>query len=286
MAAHTKTVNRAYMHAALKTLIASALSFLATANLVIFGAVSVHAAGLSFGYKSGDGVVNGMIVSVKGDNTDSVEPANVNNASYVVGVAIDPLESAVVLDDNDSVYVAAEGSARVFVSNLNGDIEAGDLITVSTIDGVGRKKSDGVDGEKVVGVAKASFNKSTPGASKQTLENAGDVSVGLIEIELLVGDPSTGSAADDGSNVLVRIGRKIAGKPVSLGQMIITATVVIVAFFVSGALLYGSMRGSFISIGRNPLSAKTIYQGMARSILVSLSVMMLGIVGGYVVLLL
>ncbi len=71
-----------------------------------------------------------------------------------------------------------------------------------------------------------------------------------------------------------------------MSQVLITAVVVIVAFVISGAMLYGAIKGSFTSIGRNPLSSKTIYQGMIRASLVSLSIMMLGIVGGYVVLLL
>lgn len=276
---------RTHAYASLKAYLVPFLSFILSLLILSVNLYPAAAAGLSVGYKTGTGVVNGMIVAVSRDNTDSVEPANVNNADYVVGVAVDQDSSAVVLDNNDSLYVATEGVTAVFVSTLGGDISSGDLITVSTIDGVGRKKDPDLEGQKVVGVARMDFNAESTGAQTRSLENSGEVSVGAIEIELLIGDPSSGKNINDGTNVLVRVGRKIAGKPVTIGQVILTVSVIIIAFLVSGALLFGAIKGSFISIGRNPLSAKTIYQGMARSIFVSLAVMMLGVVGGYAVLL-
>ncbi len=279
-------LNRTYAYANLKASLVSFSAFLVTMSFLLLNFYTAYAAGLSVGYRSGNGVVNGMIVAVSNTDANSIEPANVNNSEYVVGVAVDQESSALVLDNNDSVYVATEGAVPIFVSTVNGDIEQGDLVMVSAIDGVGQKRDELTDGHKVVGVAKGSFNKDSVGSQQRNFENSGEVYVGLVEVELLMGDPVAGRDSTDSASALVRIGKKLAGKPVSLGQVIITAAVVIIAFVVSGALLFGAIKGSFTSIGRNPLSAKTIYQGMLRAILVSLAVMMLGIVGGYVVLVL
>jgi hypothetical protein len=281
-----KHLKRASAHATLKASLTPFLSFSVSLLILVLNVYSVSAAGLSFGYKGGDSVVNGMIVSVDPEDAESVTPAHTNNKDYAVGVAVDQGQSAVVIDNDDSVYVATEGTVAVFVSTVGGDIEVGDLITISAIEGLGRKKIPDTDGQKVIGVAKTAFNKDADGAQEREFDNAGAVYVGQIQIEILISDPATGKSQNDGTNVIVRIARRIAGKPVSLSQVIVTASVVIVAFVVSGALLYGAVRGSFTSIGRNPLSASTIYRGMARASLVSLSIMMLGIVGGYVVLLL
>lgn len=281
-----KHPNRAYMHATIKACQMPILSFFVSLLLVVLHAPSVYAATLSFGFKTGDGIVSGMIVSLDPSDAERLTPAHTNSKDYVVGVAVEPEQSSIVLDDDDSVYVATEGTVAVFVSTIGGEIQEGDLVSVSSIGGVGRKIIDGLDGQKVIGVAKNPFNKETQGAQVRELENAGLVHVGQIEVELLIGEPALAPSADDPTNVLVRIGQRIAGRSVSFSQVTISAFVVVVAFIASGALLYGAVRGSFTAIGRNPLSAKAIYRGLAQTSLLSLSVMMLGIVGGYAVLLL
>ncbi len=277
-------LKRAHTHANYTAYLASVFAFIGTVVILMVNIYPAQAAGLSFGFGNSKDVVDGMIVSVDQQDTDSIVQATVNNADYVVGVSVNQASSAVVFDNDDSVYVASEGTVDVFVSTVGGDIEKGDLITVSTIGGAGKKKQEGFDGQKIVGVAREDFSKDSPSAELITLENAGGVYVGLISIELLVGEPAVGQDQNDGDNVLIRIGRRIAGKPVSLSQVVLTASVIVVTFVVSGALLFGAIKGSFTSIGRNPLSAKTIYRGMTRASLISLTVMILGILAGYVVL--
>jgi len=249
------------------------------------GAYGVNAAGLSFGFNGGRNVVNGMIVSISREDVNMVERTHVNNAEYVVGVSVDKESSSVVFDNDDSVYVATEGTIELFVSDIGGDISSGDLISVSSISGVGRKKSNDVPGQKIVAVAKSEFNATTEGAELIDLEHSGEVSVGVIMAEVLINEPSS-LAADTDSGIFVRIARSIAGETVPIAQVVIAGAITVVGLFVSGALLFGSIKGSFLSIGRNPLSSKAIYAGMTRASLISLSVMMAGTVAGYMVLIL
>jgi len=278
-------VVRAGRHAKLTAYTMSVFVFVATGIFVSTDFYSVHAAGLSFGFGESQDIVNGMAVSVDRENTDKVVQANVNNADYVVGVAVDKDSSSVVFDNDDEIFVATEGTVGVFVSDVNGDISSGDLVTVSSIGGVVQKQASTNDTQKIVGVAKEDFNADSKGAERVDLKNAGEVSVGLIRIEILVGEPATGQSDGSDNNILVRIGQRAAGRPVTLSQVVITASVILVAFLVSGSLLFGAIKGSFMSIGRNPLSANAIYRGLAQASLVSLGVMMLGIVAGYLVLL-
>lgn len=260
----------------------SFLAFFITFAFLSVNIYSAQAAGLSFGFSSGDGVKTGMIVSVSREDTDTLEPAHVNNSSYVVGVAVDQRQSSVVFDNNDSIYVANDGTVDVFVSNLGGDVVAGDLITVSTIGGVGRKADPiGTTTQKIVGVAKSDFNQDSTDAKEFDLENSGRVYIGSVSMELL--DDLSGLQPELPST-LENLGTKIAGKDVSFTQSFVSAIVAILGFVISGILMFGAVRGSFLSIGRNPLSAKSIYSGMVRASLLSLSVMMLGVVTGYVVL--
>ncbi len=242
---------------------------------------SGEAAGLSFGFTGSQDVINGMIVSVSQDDTDVLIPAHVNNAAYIVGVTVDKRSSSVVFDDNDTVYVANEGTVEVFVSDQAGQVKEGDLITVSTIGGVGKKAdSSGIGREKIVGVAKSAFDEAAVDTRDFSFANSGDVKVGLIRMELL----DDLAALQPGGSSIENIGSRIAGKSVSFVQSFVSASIAVVGFVISGALMFGSIRGSFLSIGRNPLSARSIYGGLVRASMLSLSVMMLGVVAGYVVL--
>jgi len=260
----------------------SFLAFLTTLMILSVNIYTAQAAGLSFGFSDGDGVQTGMIVSVSKDNTDKLEPSHVNNSSYVIGVAVDEKSSSVIFDNNDSVYVANSGEVEVFVSDQGGDIFSGDLITVSTIAGVGRKADpEGTTTQKIIGVAKTDFNKDSVDAKEFDLTNSGTVHIGSVRMQIL--DDLSG-IQPKAANSLESLSAKIAGKSVGFGQSFVSATVAVLGFVISGILMFGAVRGSFLSIGRNPLSAKTIYSGMIRASLLSLSVMMLGIVAGYVVL--
>lgn len=250
----------------------------------VFLPAKVSATALSLGFDGDDTVLSGMIVSISQQNTDTVERAHSNNAEYVVGIAVEKDVSTVVLDENNNYFVATEGTTSVYVSTAGGDIAAGDLIVVSDVAGVGMKQTPNLATQKIVGVAKSDFSATSPNARTFSLENTGDVVLGSIQMEMLLSEPFSAVAAGGGENILVRIGQRIAGKPVSLTQVLMTAAVIIAGFLVSGAILFGAIKGSFMSIGRNPLSAKVIYGGMVRTSLISLGVMALGVSGGYVLL--
>jgi len=247
---------------------------------------NVDAAGLSFGFDQRNSVTEGMIVSVSQEAAGAVERASVNNAQYVAGIAVGEKTSSVALDNGSAstIFVATTGTVNMYVSDVGGNIEEGDLISVSTIAGVGRKKARENTDKTIVAIAKSAFNSDTEGAKLFDLEHSGEVYIGLVRADVLLNEPFLEAAED--VDIVTRIGSSIVGKPVSLAQVMGAVVVVLAGMVISGAVLFGAIRGSLLSIGRNPLSANVIYSGMARVSGISVALMIIAIAAGYIVLLL
>lgn len=106
--------------------------------------------------------------------------------------------------------------------------------------------------------------------------------IGSIPLEIII---QTSSAAyEDDSKGFLNIVEKAVGRPVTMIQAVSSVVIALAGFFVSGSLLYGAIRGSFLSIGRNPLSTQSIYKGMIRASIISLVVLLASLIFGWVVL--
>jgi len=131
----------------------------------------VDAASLSFGFDQRNSVTEGMIVSVSQETAGAVERASVNNAQYVAGIAVGEKTSSAALDNGSAstIFVATTGTVNMYVSDVGGNIEEGDLISVSTIAGVGRKKARENTDKTIVAIAKSAFNSDIEGANQWAL---------------------------------------------------------------------------------------------------------------------
>lgn len=248
--------------------------------------VSTIAAGISFGFTGLDDVKTGMAVSVSKSNSDEVELANSVNEEYLLGVVVNEEKSTLVINDNElnEVFVATDGTVELVVSDLGGEIAEGDLVSTSLISGVGKKLNPNT-GDKVIGVAKSPFNENSGNSRSVELENNGKVNIGTITVELLIREYSENTGSAEEESFIQYVARRITGKPVSMAQAIISSVLVLIGLMISGSILYGSIRGGFLSIGRNPLSTKMIYQGMVKSSFITLAVMLMTLTVGYVILL-
>ena len=109
------------------------------------------------GYSSDNILQKGMIVKLKDDDPQKVEPVNIDKADKIHGVVIDPNDSAVLLSyDNQKVFVASSGPYTVLVSDQNGPIKLGDYIAVSSVSGIGMAAGD--NDKVVIGKAIEAFN--------------------------------------------------------------------------------------------------------------------------------
>ena len=98
---------------------------------------------ISRSYLAYGSVSNGSLVSLLPGKSDNVEEANTANGSRLIGVVVQSNESLLAVNpSNTSVQVATDGVANVLVSNVNGNINVGQQVSVSPFNGVGSLHRD------------------------------------------------------------------------------------------------------------------------------------------------
>ena len=251
-------------------------------GILLFGAPVLAA--ISQGYTAKEKLSPGALVSIE-SSKNSVTAADTTNSNGLLGVVVDDGKSVLEINSRQElVQVATSGSASLFVSDLNGEIKAGDQIAPSPIKGVGMKASEN---GKVVGVAQGEFksgSKSLESTTVTTKEGEKKTArIGSIPVNVQVVyytvPPKTAVPT-----FLQQFADSVAGKPVPAAKLILVAAILFVALSVVALLLFSAVRGALISIGRNPLAQKSIYKGMFQVISASLVIMVVAVAGSYLVL--
>jgi hypothetical protein len=248
----------------------------------------VGAQTITQGYSSDQTIQRATIVSLVLDNAKKVEPASLDNDERMHGVVVSQNDAAFTLSsDEEKTFVATKGRFEAFVSNENGVIQSGDYITISRVAGIGMKA-----GEKepyVVGKAVENFDGETNVLSTTEIDDAGQqkkVAIGRIQVDIgVAGNPLLKPTRANLPGFLQKAAETIAGKsPVNPIRVYVSIFILIVASAVSGILLYSGVKSSLISIGRNPLSKKSITRSLLQVIMTSIIILLLGIFGVYLLL--
>ncbi len=261
-------------------------SAIGLAGLFVFSLsspIALDAQQFAQGFDSDQALDRGIIVVLDEEDSDKVVPATLERVEDLYGVVINPNDAPVTLanEDAEQTFVATNGRFRLLVSTQNGPIEAGDFITISSLEGIGMAVDD--IAPLVIGRALEPFDGSNAVSSAQ----AGDrtVQIGRINADILVGqNPFQSPAEANLPEFLRRAAESIVGEPVPASRVYIATFVFIVSTFVAASLMYSGVRSSIISIGRNPLSKKSIVKGMLQVILVGLIIFIIGIFGVYLIL--
>lgn len=240
------------------------------------------------GYGTDDQLQSGMLVRLKENDSSKVSILAYDQLEHMLGVVVDANDAPVTLSaEGQKVFVATGGKYNVLVSNQNGEIKAGDYLTASALSGIGMKASPSE--EKVIGRALADFNgkesvvgttevKDTSGATKK-------VSFGRVSADIgVTRNPSYGSDEADLPKFVRKAAESIAGKKVDTSRVYMAMAVFLICTVVAGTLMYGGVRSGIISIGRNPLSKKSIIRGMLQVVIFGLIIFILGIFGVYLLL--
>lgn len=231
----------------------------------------------------------GTLVSLAADSSDMVDPATPSTAQRTIGVVIDQKNSSISLGEAGAgrVAVVQDGVVALLVHDLNGPIEVGDSLAVSYLAGVATKATND---PQIIGIAQAAFSPSDPAQilGTATIELKGgdqkSVKIGKIQVAFEVGANPDLQSQNSLAGSLQGLANSFAGKAVSPARVVAACLVVLVTFVVSGILLSSAIRSSLTSIGRNPLSHRSIYHGMLQVSLVSLLVIAAGIATMYLVL--
>lgn len=228
-------------------------------------------ANISHSYKSAESLQDGSLVSLNPDRSDYVEAANTSNAKRLLGVVVDSEDSLLAVDAQDgSAQVATSGTASALVSTINGDIKVGDQIAVSPFAGVGMKAGPS---SRIIGLAQTAFSADSAGVASQQVTDKGGkqrtVYYGLVRVNISVGTASSAGNAQDNLSGLQRLARSLTGHVVSTPRIILSLVVACAALIALITLIYASIYGSIISIGRNPLAKYAVFRSLGGVLLLA-----------------
>ncbi len=262
---------------------------LASLILAIFLPAIVIAQTVTRGYSSDILLQKGMIVKLKDDDPNKVEPVKKENEEKIQGVVINPTDSAVLLSGEDQkVFVSNTGPYFVLVSTQNGPIGVGDYITVSSISGVGMKASD-LD-KVVIGKAVETFDQAditkvrSSAKIKDSVGNETEVKIGTVKVDISVGRNPSQRVNASLPVVLKQASETIAGKPVTPARVYLSFFVFLATSIIAGSMLYSAVRSTMISMGRNPLGKKAIIKSLIQVASVAVMIFIVGLFAVYLLL--
>jgi hypothetical protein len=260
--------------------------------LVAFGAfvpaAARSASAIAKGYASDDtGLQPGMTVALSDAGTadkPKVKRAAQDDEEKIIGVATLPeSELLTIASGEKSVYVQITGEADAFVSDLDGEIKKGDLLTISPVLGVLTKANRTT--ATVLGIALEDFDASK--AETKTVEGENgprEVKIGKTKINL-DHKAASNQQADSTDSSLERLGRAVVGRnDVTEIQVIAGLTVFLIVLVTEGAIMYGAISSSIMALGRNPMAHKIILGELVRVLAIAFGVLIVGLAAIYVIL--
>lgn len=220
-------------------------------------------------------------IPIKGDNIKNGDIISSSEGGYILSrtpydplvIGVVSLNPAVSLDlegaGNNSYPVVTSGNVEVNVSSINGNIEVGDLITSSSIPGVGMKASQT---GYVIGRALDSF----------TSENSNEV--GSINIALNLHYSYSNTSKPSTLSDIFNLSLLATYESPSAVFKYVVAGIVILLSFVLGVFSFGRVANTGLeALGRNPLAGKMIQFGIILNILITLVIIVAGFGMAYLI---
>lgn len=249
--------------------------------ITFFGVYAESAQAAIKGFKStASNIQQGMVLrnNQMNDGGVQLQPATRDDGTNVVGIATDvPEDQRRSQRDNGVIFVETSGEVIALVTNKNGEIAAGDKLTLSAFPGVLTKITNPADGV-VIATAKEAFNP----ARSQDLQLAG-TSVVVSSITVEFGKPGS-TLVDPASTGLRQFGEGILDENVSATRVIFAGLLGVIILVTTSVMLYGAIESAFFAAGRNPLAKRTILLVMARTVGVALAIMVVGLAAVYLIL--
>lgn len=256
------------------------------ASLLAIGLVRAENS-VAQGYGADSQLQRGLLVSLQKADPTKVESTQITEESRLQGVVIAQNDAPVTLSsENNKVFVAASGRFEVLVSNQNGSIGVGDYVSPSALNGIGMKTATA--NTVVVGKALVPFDGSTSLVDKTTVKlsdgSTKEVSIARIMVDISIAKNPTAKVTQELPDILQRAAQSIANKTVSPFRVYFAIAVLVISTILSAIIIYGGISSSIISIGRNPLSKKSITRGLVQVILTGIVIFMIGLAAVYLLL--
>lgn len=226
---------------------------------------------LSRSYHATQSISSGSIVILDPKKSGYVDPANINNASRLLGVAVSSQNSLLAVDPSVSgVQVALAGTVDTLVTSENGNINIGDQISASPFSGIGMEALSGV---RVIGIAQTAFpqasNEGTTEKAKDKSGNDQNIKVGYIRLTIAIASGTTTTGGSNQADFLQRVVKSLTGKTIPTFRIFLGMLVAILSFISLVALIYSTVYASIISVGRNPLARTAIYRTLLIVMLIA-----------------
>lgn len=258
----------------------------ATLLIVLFAGTAALAQSFAKGYITEDRDLRpGMLVALSNSSTadkPKVERATQETTDKLIGITTDPEENLVALGSGEQeAYVQTSGTVKAFVSNVSGDIKKGDSLTMSPIKGVLMHAAADTGS---LGEALEDFNTST--AESQTITADGNertVQVGKITISLANSLVAEKPNQPEEKTQLELFARSVIGKDIGLIQVLAALAIFLTVVVAEGAIIYGAISSSIISLGRNPFSKRIIQTELFRILGLVIIVMLVGVAAIYAI---
>ncbi len=257
-------------------------------GIAILMAPTAYATAFTEGYQSSAPVSVGTVVSISKNSSTQIEDSTKDNDSRMVGVVANASSSIIDLQPKGSnIRVAVSGEASVLVTDSNGEIKKGDYLIISPLAGIAAKDVTEAVASKYIGIAQESFSASSSGAQSVSASLSDGkqqtIHIGTIKATILISERKSGQGQQS-KNFLTSLGEKLVGKQVSSLRVIASTVVFISVFSISGWILNASIKGSFVSLGRNPLAKVSIISNLMRVIILALVIFAAGLTAAYLVL--
>lgn len=233
---------------------------------LVFGASGLAAASsanISHSYQTKDSIPVASLVSLDASQDNYVQPANLTTANKLVGVVVGANDSLVAIDSEDNrLQIATSGVATALVSNVNGEIKSGDMIAVSPFSGIGMKADYG---SRLIGLAQSSLSGKEASISSKTVTDKDGkqqtIKVGYVKVSIAIGSAALKQKEDE-KNFLQQLAKSVTGHYVSTFRLVISSFIAVMALIALVTLIYTSVYGTIVAIGRNPLAKSSIFRAL------------------------
>lgn len=256
-----------------------------TCIILVFCSVQTLAA-ITKGYSTDDAEVRpGLVVALSENSTSDnpkVERAAQDQAERVIGVATTVDESLVIISSGkQETYIEMDGEVAAYVTNLDGDIRQGDLLSLSPLKGILTKA---VSSEPVIAIAVEDFDRSK--TEVYTIQDGPDKKEVLIQRLRVSLDRKavTNPGTLQDQSPLSKLGQAVAGKEVSEIRVIVGLIIFFIVLVAEGSIIYGAFSSAIGSLGRNPMARNIIIKELVRVLFVAIAVLVLGVAAIYAIL--
>lgn len=244
------------------------------------------------GYAAASPLQIGTIVQLDTSAKNTVKVATNKDLSTMYGAVVDPHGLSLSISDSslqNEAFVTIGGTYGVLVNTQNGPIKTGDYITMSSVDGVGMKAGTYEDQPMVFGRSVSSFDGKNNALGTINLKDSTGksipVGIGMVTVAINIQrNPNQKSTKTNLPPILQRIGQAIAEKPIGPMRMYLSIAITGLSIVAAITVLYSGVRNSILSIGRNPLSKKTIFRALLEIILTAFLILIIGLFAVYLLL--